>query len=268
MAHVLPGGPVVRHFTDGSSRFVKSERTSKLIKLLSFCDHYLSLSKMPKAYRRKFKKKRRSKRRLALGSYLYNPRPNLLLGRQQLVTLKYNQILELDAVVNPAVAVNVFRCGGMFDPDVTGTGHQPRGFDELMTLFEHYTVLESTLVMRVPTFASTVEVGCTIQSSATLLTTLVNYNESRVNQHFTMTDGGGKEHVLRIKYTPRGFLGVTNPLSNNFVKGSVATNPSEDAFFHVYTGHMVTGANPGVVPIDCTIFYKAMLTEPFTPALS
>ncbi len=267
MAHVPPCGPTVLHFMDGSSRFVKSGRTSKPIKLPSFRDHYLFLSTMPKAYRRKFKKRRR-KRRLVTGSFLVNPRSNLLLGRQQLVTLKYNQILNLDSVVNPGVAVNVFRCGGMFDPDVTGTGHQPRGFDELMTLFEHYTVLESTIYLKFPSSVSTVIVGCTIQSSATLLTTLVNYNESRVNKYITMTPGGGSQNIIRLKYSPRGFLGVTNPLSNNFVKGSVATNPSEDAFFHVYTGHMIDGADPGDVPIDVMIYYKAMLTEPFTPNIS
>jgi len=36
-----------------------------------------------------------------------------------------------------------FSCNGLFDPNTTGTGHQPMGFDQLMLSYEQYTVVSS-----------------------------------------------------------------------------------------------------------------------------
>lgn len=33
-----------------------------------------------------------------------------------------------------------FSANGLYDPDLTGVGHQPRGFDQMMTLFDRYVV--------------------------------------------------------------------------------------------------------------------------------
>ena len=38
-----------------------------------------------------------------------------------------------------------FRANGCIDPDVTGTGHQPRGFDQYATLYDRYVVTSSKI---------------------------------------------------------------------------------------------------------------------------
>ena len=53
-----------------------------------------------------------------------------------------------DIVLNPAAgstASYVYSCNGMYDPDITSTGHQPMGFDQWMAFYQHYTVLGSKL---------------------------------------------------------------------------------------------------------------------------
>jgi len=35
----------------------------------------------------------------------------------------------------------------MFDPNITGTGHQPLGFDQMMLLYEQYTVVRSRITV-------------------------------------------------------------------------------------------------------------------------
>lgn len=44
--------------------------------------------------------------------------------------------------INPAaggvVGSYVFQINGPYDPNVTGIGHQPLGFDQLMLMYEHY----------------------------------------------------------------------------------------------------------------------------------
>lgn len=40
-----------------------------------------------------------------------------------------------------------FRANGCFDPDVTGTGHQPRGFDQYGQLYDRYVVTSSKITV-------------------------------------------------------------------------------------------------------------------------
>lgn len=42
----------------------------------------------------------------------------------------------------------VFTANGMYDPNITGTGHQPMGFDTMMLYYEQYTVLRSSVTLR------------------------------------------------------------------------------------------------------------------------
>jgi len=41
----------------------------------------------------------------------------------------------------------VFSANGVYDPNITGTGHQPLGFDTMMLYYEHYTVVGSRITV-------------------------------------------------------------------------------------------------------------------------
>lgn len=41
------------------------------------------------------------------------------------------------------VGTYVFTLSGLYDPNISGTGHQPMGFDEIMPFYEHYHVLRA-----------------------------------------------------------------------------------------------------------------------------
>lgn len=60
-------------------------------------------------------------------------------------TLRYIQTgLNLDAAAS-IPAKYYFRANDLFDPDYTGTGHQPMGFDQWMTLYNKFTVTSSKI---------------------------------------------------------------------------------------------------------------------------
>lgn len=61
-------------------------------------------------------------------------------------TLWYSQVVAL----NPAafgIGLHTFRANDLYDPDYTGVGHQPMGFDQLMALYGKFTVLKSKLTI-------------------------------------------------------------------------------------------------------------------------
>lgn len=70
------------------------------------------------------------------------------------VKLKYSATISLNAGANSR-AINSFRANSVFDPDFTGVGHQPLGFDQWAAVYGAYRVTKCTVTARtVPDAAS------------------------------------------------------------------------------------------------------------------
>jgi hypothetical protein len=64
-------------------------------------------------------------------------------------SLRYGQAFTLTAGAAGVFGTEqVFRLNSLYDPDLTGTGHQPYGFDTLATLYFHYKVHAVTVSLR------------------------------------------------------------------------------------------------------------------------
>lgn len=63
------------------------------------------------------------------------------VARRHIVRMKYSDVLDW-SVTTLATSVQQYRLNSTFDPDVTGTGHQPYGRDQLAALFDHYRVFK------------------------------------------------------------------------------------------------------------------------------
>jgi len=92
---------------------------------------------------RKTRKPRRRRRR----------RYNLPVGMPERYKckLRYTTVLELNAGTDASNS-HTFRCNNIYDPDLTGTGHQPFGYDNLALQYEKYRVLGSKLTAKVVGF--------------------------------------------------------------------------------------------------------------------
>lgn len=70
--------------------------------------------------------------------------------------LRYTSYFNIDPIAAGTVAYYL-RCNSAYDPDYTGVGGQPRGFDQYAALYNQYTVNRNTLKMwpAIPTTAAT-----------------------------------------------------------------------------------------------------------------
>lgn len=58
--------------------------------------------------------------------------------------LEYSDVVEIKSNTSPHAGY-VFRGNSVYDPDYTGTGHQPRYFDQFMEVYGRYLVLSAKL---------------------------------------------------------------------------------------------------------------------------
>ncbi len=94
------------------------------------------LRRSPKVQKVQIVKKKRRKRR--------GPKITPLVKNRTVAKLRYVDTISINAG-SAAIASHVFRANGLFDCDVTGTGHQPHGFDQHTLLYSNYRVISSTI---------------------------------------------------------------------------------------------------------------------------
>jgi hypothetical protein len=159
----------------------------------------------------------------------------------------------------------------MYDPDVTGTGHQPRGFDQLMLFYDHYVVTKARATVRFFNASTAVssEVFVTVRDNSVKSTSYLDYLESTYTKTAQLGVEGTSAATKTITFDvdPGRFLGRRDPLSDPQLKGSVAANPDEGCSFHIgaYTPDLFTASN---VLLVVTVEYTCTLIEPKMVAAS
>lgn len=238
---------------------------------------------------RRYKKKRKSfaAGRQSRGMVPYSrkrrgaPRgmPKSLFGNKRFVVLKYHENLTLAGSLAGQPNANVYQANGMFNPNITapGNGHQPRGFDEVMPLYQHYTVIQSKcsatfMGNRDPEFGTVWEggmVGIALNRNSVPFLLNSDYLESR-NVTFTGLPSHFSAPATRVtrSFNARSFLGITHPLSEANLRGDASTNAPESAFFFVFALLNVLGTDNGDVSVSVDIQFMAVFTEPKQPGQS
>lgn len=171
--------------------------------------------------------------------------------------------------INPASGgipqSHVFSLNGLYDPDITGVGHQPIGFDELVgTMYDHYTVVS---VKATITFSNT-DVNyhqlCLLQLKDTN-TTSTSTNEIIENgncKYVTLgrAGSGSDTRVVKMNISPSKFFG-RNVMDGDKYQGDVNNNPSDGLFLHLQAGPL-EAVDADIVDVTVQLDYIVILTEP------
>lgn len=182
------------------------------------------------------------------------------------VNLRY---FDLGFDLNPGVAgvqdEYVFSANGLYDPDISGTGHQPLGFDQWMSMYDHYTVVGS----RITVFGRNNEasysqfLGVRYSDTASVSTDQVRTIENgrcvyrllgAANDH---NDTGSVSMGMNIGK----MLGRPQPLNEDSLRGSISGNPAEQAYWHIFA-FPDSAADTSSVRVSVQIEYVAVFTEP------
>lgn len=194
------------------------------------------------------------------------------------VTHKYTQLVTMSC--NPAsTAKQYFKCNGMYDPDTTGTGHQPFLFDQIGALYDHYTVVSSRIKIQVcNAYASTGTTGA--MNNAALIGLFKDDDASTtlsVIGSDENTAGFANLKLLSPFTTPSLVLTDTWKLKDTFgpkdglglsrFQGTTSSDPTELTQWYICFNNY-NAANVQYVDVLVQIEYDAIWTEQYDIAQS
>lgn len=219
---------------------------------------------MPRKYTKRstaFRRRRkRFPRRVARRSYA--PTNRGVMPIKYKTSNRYATVANLDATaVIPAV--HVFRANDLYDPDFTGVGHQPRGFDELMAFYEKFTVIGGRVRVDIP--CSDVNLMLYIGLSNT--STALNRNAYEELNNFKKVivggrSGTGSPRTVYFKYNPNKYLAVSKPLSESDLSGGSSASPTRQCYLHVAVASMDDTTDAPSHPVNVTLDYTSVYHAP------
>ncbi len=207
-------------------------------------------------YQRKLKAPPRRRRTVA--SYVDRGVTSLTLIRK----LPYFTAINIDSAGAPAN--HVFSANGCFDPDITGVGHQPLGFDQYMALYDHYKVLSSVITVDfLPATTAALNnqmfCGVILVDDVTPNGSLQNIIENNA-AYATVTSGAGaKATRVKNKFDIATYF-KSRAKGANVLIGSSTANPTEGAFFHVWAAPCSSG-DAALLCVGVKIEYIVQFSE-------
>lgn len=215
-----------------------------------------------KKYNKKTYKRRSYRKKKSFG---ISPMPKSFATK-----LKYSTTLQLDPGIAGLAAVHVFAANDAFDPDVSGAGHQPRGFDQLMTMYDRYTVVGSKITINCANndASSAQTVGISLRDTSTITGDENNYLEGKYTVHKLLgARDGMSTGTLSKTFSTRKFFTVPSPLSEDDLAGTAGLSPNKLAFFHLWAAP-TAASDTTTVSVVVNLELSIVLTGYIQPAQS
>lgn len=187
--------------------------------------------------------------------------------------LYYESALGLTAPTSGNAVTYFYSANGMFDPNITGTGHQPIGFDQMMLMYEQATVVNSSIQV---TFnigpGLTVQCGVALFPDASALTNPSQLVENGLIRFIPISSGSNTFQNQHIRTTVKlgcdvakyfGRRGVRALLNDDNLYTTAAANPVEQVYYGIVAWQVSPdGSTTTAVGFDVTLSYDVIYWEP------
>lgn len=228
--------------------------------------------------KRPFRKSRKGtyKRRTKKMRLFKRPSRAILTGfpMSKLVKLRYVEHFTLDYVAS--IPEYRFRANSIFDPNYTGTGHQPMGRDQWAELYQRYIVVGSKATVtyvatqaanQVPAYFGMKVMTDPAPISSTY-TTVDEMLEDKKTGRFVTIGGtynsapNPRSLEVTRKFSAKKTFALTNPLDDPDIGASQSANPVRAAYFTVWQGS-IAGNDPPEMNFKICIDYVVLMRESY-----
>lgn len=140
-----------------------------------------------KTYRRRRAYRRRGKKGAPSTAIIRAP---VICPDRYFCKLKYTPDAPIVHVTTTTCGTYVYRGNDLYDPDYSGAGHQPLGFDQLMSLYSKFVVMGSKIEMRFCQVAGNSIVSVRPQPDVTAPISIELEPEKRRTKYRWLASGG------------------------------------------------------------------------------
>lgn len=207
--------------------------------------------------------RRRTKNSTA--KFFTNINPNRGPIAQRLITkLKYNE-----GFGSAATPIDyVWNLNSIFDPNQTGTGHQPYGHDTLALLYNRYRVIKTSFILRAAsgtagTYTARVVVGA--NNAVTAYTDANLAAESPNFRTFFVQNGTNNLHIKGSYYLPQ-LTGQTETeyKGDDRFAALFGASPTENLCLHVVNAGPGDNTSPGtdIIVYNITLIFHVECWDP------
>lgn len=194
-------------------------------------------SKVP-AWKRKGAGKKVVRRRRAYKTVNLVGRSLNPIPQRMIVKHKYATSVSV-AAGGGALASYIFNLNSMWDPDRTGTGHQPYGRDTYATLYNRYRVIScSYRVACIPsTPARVIQIAALPSNIAPGVTSMFEVRE-QPRCKYVLQQPGAAQKILSGKVYIPSLVGRTKAqyMADDNYQAQIGSSPSELALLNLYAG--------------------------------
>lgn len=177
-----------------------------------------------------------------------------------MMTHKYHSYIQVASVAGSTWVQN-FSANGMYDPDITGTGHQPMYYDQASAVWAHWTVVGSKITVKFTNaIAANSMSACHLylNDDATVTPANVALGEQSSSKNVIIPFGSTDNHVKSLSYSAKKTFGGAI-LSNNSLLGTATSDPTESVVFSICG--LCPNVGSATVNLDISIEYIAIWTE-------
>lgn len=183
--------------------------------------------------------------------------------------LKYMDNVTIDAGTGTPGQYK-YAANGLYDPNVTGAGHQPRGFDQLMGLYQRYTVMASSIKITVALNDVNENKGigylgvfpCNVLSPA--FTDFPDYWEQPLYKWVSYSNNVpvGSQPMVRNYVNCAEQLGKKDLIDDDSVSGDYSQNPSDIVYWQIVNGNTSSTLNPAACSIIVELTFNVIFSRP------
>jgi len=198
------------------------------------------------------------------------------------VKLQYTDITAAADLAIGSVNTILWRANDLYDPQYAAGGHQPFGFDQLIALYQHFTVARSQINVEIMNTGEYKNAGWILHLASAAGEQAAAYAAGGVAAITELPRSTGvamcavdvslpRQRTITLNFSGPSFFNksLQSMLGNTAYSGTAAASPTEDAIFEV-TCFSPTNAvvDFTMTAVKTTITYWAVFSEPkyFAPS--
>lgn len=177
---------------------------------------------------------------------------------KKVVKLRYVETILMESS-SALTQTYAFSCNSAYDPNQSGSGHQPYGFDQWALIYNHYKVLGSKMKLTVSGAgqAQTGTIyGIKVDDDASISSNINQLMEQK-DSKYNVIIGQNAPSALFKKWSLRKTMDPTN----DGVSAIVGASPADQEYYVIYAGCADGASAFGKLALQVQIDYIIQFTE-------